>query len=100
MRGSLSVVSASVILAGSALLVGLPATSASASMVYSQCVTIKAVEIECVYEYTGYGATAAAAEANAATYAPSCGSPELIAGPEISDGQWYVEYENYCRYIL
>jgi|SRR5580692_5395664 hypothetical protein len=101
MRGRLSVVSASVLLAGSALLVALPATSASASIVTHECANL-GNRIECYYEYTGYGATAAAAEANAATYdpanngSPNCTPPQLLAGPEVVDGQWYVEYSVSC----
>jgi hypothetical protein len=75
---------------------------ASASLTYHQCYNDQAAgRIYCSYEYTGYGATAVAAEANAATYNPGCGSAELIAGPEkLSDGQWYVEYSETCVFNI
>jgi hypothetical protein len=104
MRGRLSAGLASVVLAGSALLVGWPAVPASASIVVHECATL-GDKIQCYYEYSGYGATAAAAEANAATYNPaqyggSCTTPQLIAGPEVLDGQWYVEYSETCTINL
>ena len=89
------------ILAGSALLAVWPAASASASVVSSVCGR-NPDKITCIYEITGYGATAAAVEANAATYFnPYCHTAELIAGPEqISGGKWYVEYSQTCVITL
>jgi|GEM_PF-6904863 len=101
MRRRLAAAAASVAVAGSALFLGGSAAPASASVVSSSCVLLKAAyKIDCFTDYTGYGSTAAAAEANAATYAAACYGARttvIIAGPELlSDGQWYVEYSETC----
>jgi len=92
------IASASVLLAGSAMLAVSPATSASASVSLA-CNRVPGGTV-CHYIFTGEGATPAAAEANAATKDPGCGDAQLIAGPEVlSSGLWYVEYAESCDFI-
>ena len=90
------IASASVLLAGSAMLAVSPGGWASASVIPATCNVVPGGTV-CHYIFSGQGATAAAAEANAATKDPGCGDAELIAGPEESaSGQWYVEYRETC----
>lgn len=99
MKARRFVASALVLLAGSGLLAAWPAT-ASASVVNSNsnCIYNQNTQtLICHYSFTGYGATAAAAEANAATHDPGCGAARITVGPEkLSDGQWYVAYAETC----
>lgn len=86
------IASASVLLAGSAIIAFSPAASASVS----GCKTVPGGTV-CYYPLIGEGPTPAAAEANALAQSPGCGDDQLVTGPEqLANGQWYVKYVESC----